>query len=150
MKLLLFVCTANICRSPLAEWMTREKLASHPNLSEWRVMSAGTWGNDGEPICPQVTRLLAKRGIDASAHRALIITEPLLSRSDLVLTMEKGQAEALRVEFPAQQSKIFSIGSFLENDLEIKDPVKQPFRKFKKLEKQFETTLNDILTKLSG
>jgi protein-tyrosine-phosphatase len=80
---ILFVCTANQCRSPLAEAI------AHQLLPEFDTASAGTAAVDGIPATPEITRAAAKAGYDLSAHRSRRITRGILDGADLILTMEQ-------------------------------------------------------------
>jgi len=106
MPVVLFVCTANIIRSPIASALFTRKLAAE-GLGNWQVASAGTWARDGYPAARESQELLRPMGIDLSRHRSRIVTEGLLKSADLVLTMEQGHKEALRYEFPAFQDRVF-------------------------------------------
>ena len=97
MPSILFVCTANICRSPLVEALFRDMVSDEP--VEWKVESAGTWALTGEPVAQKSQQVLAERNLDASKHHARSVTLELLSSFNLILTMEKGHKEALQEEF---------------------------------------------------
>lgn len=93
---LLFVCTGNICRSPMAEFLARGIIdAWDPALAEGvRLRSAGVIAMDGNPATDQAVEAMASRGIDLSGHRAARLTGEMIRESDLVLVMEE---EHLRV-----------------------------------------------------
>lgn len=81
-----FVCTGNICRSPMAEAMLRARLATvAPRLV---VGSAGLLF-DGRPAEPNAVRAMAKRDLDISDHRARTISTDLLGDATLILGMER-------------------------------------------------------------
>ena len=94
----LFVCTGNICRSPMAEGMARARIDErYPNRAgEIAVSSAGIAGLDGERANMGAVVTMRDRGVDIAAHRARSVTAELLAASDLVLTMEARQAEHAR------------------------------------------------------
>jgi protein-tyrosine phosphatase len=72
---ILTVCTGNICRSPMAEYLLREAVADAGLEDRIEVESAGTTGWEaGSPIDPRAGQLLAGRGIDARGHRAWTTT----------------------------------------------------------------------------
>ncbi|HRI16518.1 MAG TPA: protein-tyrosine-phosphatase, partial [Verrucomicrobiota bacterium] len=66
MKTLLFVCTGNTCRSPMAEALARRALANRPG---WRVYSAGLGAVNGQPPSPHAVRAMRMLGLDISGHR---------------------------------------------------------------------------------
>lgn len=122
MPAVLFICTANICRSPMARGLF-ESLLVEKDLSEnWRVESAGTWAMSGEPAAIGSRTAMEARGIDISKHRSKGINAELLGSADLVLTMERGQKEALRAEFPDYVGRIFLLSEMAGKVEDIDDP----------------------------
>jgi len=123
MSHILFVCTANICRSPVAAALLRQKLEAHGrNPSDWIVQSAGTWATITRGPSRYSTQLMADRGIDISRHRAKMIDEELLAQADLVLCMETGHVEALKIEFPHFRDRIFTLSEMSDKPYSIADP----------------------------
>lgn len=83
---LLFVCTGNTCRSPLAEALARREIAARG----WRhveVGSAGVSAFDGSPASDGSLRVAEAEGLDLSAHRARSLHRAMVDEADLVLTM---------------------------------------------------------------
>ena len=99
MPALLFVCTANICRSPMAEAMFKQILEDRDTSGEWIVASAGTWGLDGAPAAAGSQAAMNAKGIDISNHSARSVDQEILQSFDLILTMENGHKESLQMEF---------------------------------------------------
>ena len=99
MPSVLFVCTANRFRSPLAAAVFRKLLQTREKENLWRVESAGTWTRAGLPATPEALQEAAVLGLDLSGHESHPIDGELLARSDLVLVMEANQLEAIRIEF---------------------------------------------------
>lgn len=83
---MLFVCTANICRSPAAEHLARHRV--RPG-APFAFASAG-FLREGVPCPDRLIELLARRGVDASAHRSHVIDLATIEAADLILTMEVG------------------------------------------------------------
>lgn len=106
----LFVCTANICRSPSLELMARQSVADEAGLS---FASAGTHGFDAEPI-DDVMRDALPAGIDASSFRSRRLTPELLEAADLVLTAESAHRSFILDEHPGLFRKVFTIGQFAQ------------------------------------
>src|SRR5690606_22592899 len=110
MPSVLFVCTANRFRSPLAATLFLRAVADEEveraspwnigKASDWRAGSAGTWTVDGEPALPVVVDAATQLGIDLSGHRSVQVSDRLLADHDLILTMQASQKEALQSEFP--------------------------------------------------
>jgi len=121
MPTILVVCTANICRSPVAAALLRDRLQKR-GLTDWVVRSAGTWAQENIGASRHSVALLAERGLDISNHQAAMVNRQLLKEADLVLCMEAGHAEALRVEFPAAADRIFLISEMVGKKYGISDP----------------------------
>lgn len=87
-ELILFVCAANICRSPLSEVLLRRGLGDCPDI---RVESAGTHARAGAAICSLVAGHLAGdgRADEAQAHRSRPLTAELLEEATLILTADR-------------------------------------------------------------
>jgi protein-tyrosine phosphatase len=125
---ILFVCTANICRSPMAAAIFRKKLEeasrSEPELGRgWRVESAGTWARQGYPAALLSQLVLESMGIDLRDHRSRIVSSELLAAFNLILTMERGHKEALAAEFPELASRIFTVSQMVLATYNIRDPI---------------------------
>jgi len=85
---ILMVCTGNICRSPMAEGLLRQRLPDDlkPLVD---VRSAGTHGLHGNHAEPLAVKAAAAHGADISGHRARILDAPMVRSTDLILAMEK-------------------------------------------------------------
>lgn len=84
----LFVCTGNLCRSPLAEALAVSRGVE--------ARSAGTAALEGEPATPEARAVAAERGLDLSAHRARLLAPEHVDWADAVLVM--GESHRRRVE----------------------------------------------------
>lgn len=119
----MFVCTANLYRSPLAAAFLRAELKDAPGEIEWVIDSAGTWTTTGLPIHPQTIDDAQRFGLDVRTHRSKQVTAELLSQYDLILVMETGHKEALRIEFPDQSKKIYMLSEVVDGlRYDIPDP----------------------------
>lgn len=101
MKRVLFVCTGNICRSPTAEGIARQLVATGQLDERIGVDSAGTHGyHSGEAPDPRTVKAAARRGYDLSALRARKIEVRDFQEFDLVLALDRGHLELLRRQCP--------------------------------------------------
>lgn len=126
MTSILFVCTGNLCRSPMAMALLRRRLSGSPEFWEWRIESAGTWANEGDRVPSKVQAVMQERRADLSEHRARRVTAQLLHQFTLILVMSRGQREALRVEFPEIAGRIFLLSELAGEDYDIADPIDGP------------------------
>jgi protein-tyrosine phosphatase len=118
---ILLVCVGNICRSPMAEALLRERLAGRAI----EVESAGLVGLEGQPIDPVAAAVRAGHGLAAPPHVARKITPDMISAADLVLAMDQRQLSAIRAIAPQARGKAFLLGRWLD-DAPIADPYGRP------------------------
>ncbi len=125
MPSILFICTANQFRSPLAAACLLKTIQSAPIPGVWLVESAGTWTKDGIPA-PELARGLARQLslTDLENHRSRQVNLELLSRFDLSIVMEAGQKEALCIEFPSAKKRVMMLSEIVEGvQYDIPDPA---------------------------
>ncbi len=122
MSRVLFICTGNLCRSPMAEVLLRARLASDEERRHWRVESAGVWAVDGRAASRLAIEEMARRGIDMEAHRSRSVTRELMTQADLVLAMTRSHVASLRAAFPDSISKVHLVSEMVEKVFDIKDP----------------------------
>jgi protein-tyrosine phosphatase len=95
MKKVLFVCTANVCRSPMAEAIFNA-LAEDREFLPFRAESAGTAALEGRPMDPNAVATLREAGIYPEPHRARRVGGAKMEEAELVLAMGPPHAAALR------------------------------------------------------
>lgn len=113
----LFVCTGNTCRSPMAAALFN-KIAVERNL-DVRIESAGLFAHDGDPASTEAIIAMKKYGIDLLGHHAQTINTELLEKSDLILTMTA--AHKMVIE-PSAQGKTYTLCEYAGMDGDIPDP----------------------------
>ena len=87
--LILIVCSANLCRSPMAEHLFRRRIDEAEDDERLRVASAGTWADADEPSPANAQQVMLEEGIDLSAHRSRALTQPDVDDADLILVMTR-------------------------------------------------------------
>jgi len=123
MPSVLFVCSANMCRSPLAEVIFQDLLRQRGQQSSWRVESAGVFAVRGEPATELSRRVAAERRLDLSLHRSKPTDANRLERSDLVLVMEPGHREQLLEEHPQFADRVYLLTEMAGEVGPVDDPV---------------------------
>lgn len=123
-----FVCTGNICRSPMAE-VVFQKLVDDAGLTDYfTIASSGTgdW-HVGEPADPRTVEALAKQGLDGSQHRAKQFEYENFENHDLIIALDRGHLRTLNnwARKPLDAQKVQLLLSFEENNngnLDVEDP----------------------------
>ena len=107
----LHVCTGNICRSPMAERLTRGGLEQRlgADAARFVVESAGTWGHSGAPMEPYAAATLEGYGLDGSDFRARALVDQHVADADLVLTATREHRAAAVVLHPRAASRTFTL-----------------------------------------
>lgn len=125
---LIFVCSGNTCRSPLALAAWRAAVKSGEAPSDIQASSAGLIASDGAPANAQSTPLAASWGQDLSSHRAKTLSENAAREADYLVAMTSDQTKLLREYFGIAESKVLLLGKFdaLAKD-EITHDVLDPF-----------------------
>ncbi|HEY8909480.1 MAG TPA: low molecular weight protein arginine phosphatase [Desulfosporosinus sp.] len=114
---LLFICTGNTCRSPMAEGLAREMFGEAIEVS-----SAGMEAWEGEPASSHALKVLLEQNLDLSKHRSRRISSELLADADWIIPMTKAQEAGLRRFFPQFVHKTRCLGDWGDNNREIQDP----------------------------
>lgn len=120
----LFVCTGNLFRSPLAAAFFLKKLGVDGFADSWIVESAGTWTIPGRHIPADFIQAAREFGVELRNHRTRQVHRELLETHDLIVVMEKGHREALRIEFPALQNRIHLLSELADQlEYDVPDPA---------------------------
>ncbi|MFC7391866.1 low molecular weight protein arginine phosphatase [Scopulibacillus cellulosilyticus] len=133
MKNILFVCTGNTCRSPMAEALLR-----HKGKDIFRVKSAGVFAGDGSPAHPNAIKVLKDRNISFD-HRSQSINKTLIDWADMIFTMTGNHKNQLCQQYPESIDKTYTLKEYI---LHGKDEEKGW--------KQFKKTMVDMLEKQSN
>ncbi|WP_088070246.1 low molecular weight protein arginine phosphatase [Gottfriedia luciferensis] len=117
MKNILFVCTGNTCRSPMAEALLR-----HHGKDSYQVKSAGVFAMPGDSASKNAILALKNKGIESN-HSSQQINEELLQWSTNVLSMTSSHKQMLISQFPQYKDKVYTIYEYINGtDKDISDP----------------------------
>ncbi|WP_096911876.1 low molecular weight protein arginine phosphatase [Neobacillus jeddahensis] len=106
MKHILFVCTGNTCRSPMAEAILKNK-----NLTGFEVKSAGIYAANGSEASTHAKQVMEDNGV-AHNHRSSMLTGVEVDWADLILTMTASHKFAIQQQFPQSGRKVFTLKEF--------------------------------------
>ena len=131
MPFVLFVCTANQFRSPIAAACLIEFIHHENPPGKWRVESAGTWTKPGLPaasLALQIAQRLGLRGLES--HVTQEVSQELLDQFDLILVMETNHLEAIASEFHHVHGRLMLLSEIVDgipySILDPSDPVNDP------------------------
>ena len=129
-KVILFICTGNSCRSVMAKALL-EKALKEKNRDDMEVLSAGIMMFGGLTATEEVKELLAREGVDVSAHRSQRVTRDMIKKSDIILVMEKLHEKRILELVPEAKNRLFLLKEFAKinnnNELDIADPIGRPY-----------------------
>lgn len=106
---ILTVCSGNICRSPLAEGLLRDRLGAIEGIE---VASAGSIARDGDEVTPQILAIGEGLGVDLSGHRARYMIEPYVAGADLLFAMSRSHRRAIVELVPRKVASTFTLREF--------------------------------------
>jgi protein-tyrosine-phosphatase len=142
MPSILFVCTANQCRSPMAMALMRKRLKDKGMTPEWVVESAGTWATDGITATDNAVETMSELDLDLESHFSRRLTEEMLESFDLVLVMVENHKEAIAVEFPHHSEKVLLLSEMIGEEWDLEDPVGRPIEEYRETAKVIDDVLD--------
>ena len=128
---ILTLCTANICRSPMAAALLQHALAAQPEpLRSMQVTSAGVAARDGEIVSENSVLALKKVGLDIADQRSRALTQQMLDEASLVLCMTESHRAMIRLQADPAPKNLFLFREFMpqRGDKEIGDPYGGPLK----------------------
>jgi glycine hydroxymethyltransferase len=124
MKTVLFVCTGNVCRSPMAEGIFRHVSKGRRDM---RVVSAGIGASEGQPPSAFAVQAVRELGIDISRQRSRQLTAELVSEADYIFGMTHSHVDSIFLLYPQAAEKTFLLREFDDTldifEKDISDPI---------------------------
>jgi protein-tyrosine-phosphatase len=128
---ILTVCTANICRSPMAAALLQHALAAQPEpLRSLQVTSAGVAARSGDRVSENSVIALKKVGLDIAGHLSRPLTQQMLDEALLVLCMTESHRAMIQLQADPEPRNLFLFREFMPQlgDKEIGDPFGGPLK----------------------
>ena len=143
-KSILFVCTANICRSAMAEAMLKHLLAKE-GVPGMEVFSRGLIVWDPRPMAEEAKVCLKAAGIEPGPHESKLLGEEDVDKADMVLVMTHDHLRVVLTNFPDAKDKIRLLAAS-----GIEDPVAGSPKDFEKCRIEIQNALQDLLAQLKS
>lgn len=147
------VCTANICRSPMAAGLLQHALTAQPEpLRSLKVVSAGVAARRGEPVSENSVVALRKVGIDISQHTSQPLTQEMLNQALAVICMTESHRAMIQLQAEPAPKHVYLFREFMpqNEDKEIPDPFGGPLRVYELCRDEMVEAIPSLLEFLKG
>ena len=146
-RVVLFVCTGNTCRSPMAETIARHVLSQRGEDALTTVESAGTFGGGGSPMSPEAVQALRSAGIEPMPHDSRPLTRQLVNAADVIFVMTPEHLQAVLAIDPSAAGRTRLLDP---TGAEILDPVGAPQEQYNKTAAEIRRHVERRVTEMTG
>ncbi len=142
--MVLFVCTGNICRSPMAEALFIHRIGKNTG---WDATSAGIYAPNGSPASDHAVSVLRELDIDLTGHRSKVLTPELVGSTDLIVTMTETHRNYILDLFPEVGNRVFLINAFGTSKVpaDVSDPYGGSLNTYKRTRDEIDRALSDLI-----
>ena len=141
--MVLFVCTGNTCRSPMAEALFMHRKGE----LEWEAESAGVFAALGAPASHNAVAACRELEVDLSGHRSQPLTAELVERAELIVTMTESHRFQVLDCFPEVGNRVFLINAFGTSKVpaDVSDPFGGSLNTYKQTRDEIDRALSDLI-----
>ncbi|MDD5018330.1 MAG: low molecular weight protein arginine phosphatase [Eubacteriales bacterium] len=153
----LFVCTGNTCRSPMAEGVADDAADRSTRLKDYTFESAGTFACEGSPASEEAIEVMREIGLDIEKHKSRQFGKELAEWADVILAMEAKHIEEMEAMAPDEEHKMHTLLGYAagidgypgESGYDITDPYKEPIEEYRIARDQIISAIDKALHRLS-
>ena len=149
---ILFVCSGNACRSPIAEGILKKKLYTsfRDNL---KIHSAGTLGIENRPATPNSVSVAKEKGIDIAGHKSKGLTKKIIDEADIIFVLADIHRKFITNYFPETKTKVYLLTDFALDKNEqkhesVKDPIGENLKFYRRIINHIEKEIDRFLPEL--
>ena len=138
---ILFICTGNTCRSPIAEQLFNERtqgLSAH-------AFSAGLDAKPGSPMNPKAADALTNLGYTPTIHSSILVSAEAVDEADVILTFTQNQKNELGERFPVSNGKLFTISEYAKSGTGKSQDVADPYGKSADVYRETAETIDSLV-----
>ncbi|MGI5849400.1 MAG: low molecular weight protein arginine phosphatase [Christensenellales bacterium] len=153
---ILFVCTGNTCRSPMAEELADDAVDRSTHLKDIVFGSAGTFACESAPASQEAIEVMQEVGLDIEKHKSCQFNKELALWADIILAMESRHIEEMQAMAPEQEHKMHTLLGFAagidgypgESGYDITDPYREPIEEYRKARNQIAQAIDKVLQRI--
>ncbi|MGC8837089.1 MAG: low molecular weight protein arginine phosphatase [Anaerolineae bacterium] len=139
---ILFVCTGNLCRSPMASGLFRKRLEEEGLADAYEVRSAGVSAVEGSPASFNALRAMEEYGVDLGSHQAHLLTAEDVRSADVVVVMEEYHRKAIVGKLPEEAHKVHLLSELAGESGDVEDVYGLDLDEYREVARELLTLLD--------
>ena len=150
---IMFVCTGNICRSPMAHYYMQKKVKDLGIENNFLISSCGTYAITGEKVTQNAIIAMADYDVSLENHRATDINDIDIENYDYIITLTTNHKEHIKYYYPKLANKIYTLKEFANPNIvykDIDDPWGLNLTVYKSCAQEIVESVDILINKLKG